>query len=80
MSSVHAHEFLAMVAEAEEPKTLAQLKEMAAERFGAEVRFHTCKASELTTDALLAFLLERDKLTQLGDGYQVNAARVCNHG
>ncbi|MBY5921976.1 YecH family metal-binding protein [Ferrimonas balearica] len=80
MSSVHAHEFLAMVADCAEPKTLEQLKEMASARFGAEVRFHTCKAEDLTISALLDFLLARDKLTQVGDGYQVNAARVCNHG
>ncbi|MBY6186190.1 YecH family protein [Marinobacter hydrocarbonoclasticus] len=79
MSSVHAHEFLAMVADAAEPKTLEQLQAMATERFGADVRFHTCKFDDLTIDALLTFLLERDKLMQVGDGYQVNAARVCNH-
>ncbi len=80
MSSVHAHEFLAMVADSAEPKTLEQLTAMATERFGADVRFHTCKAEDLTISALLEFLLARDKLSQVGEGYQVNAARVCNHG
>ncbi|MBY5992808.1 YecH family metal-binding protein [Ferrimonas balearica] len=79
MSSVHAHEFLAMVSECAEPQSLEQLKALAAERFGDQVRFHTCKMDDLTVDALLAFLLERDKLSQQGEGYQVNRARVCNH-
>ncbi|EJG1582240.1 DUF2492 family protein [Vibrio parahaemolyticus] len=50
-----------------------------AQHFGADVRFHTCKLNDLDLDALLTFLLQRDKVRELEGKFVVNMARICNH-
>jgi probable metal-binding protein len=50
-----------------------------AAHFGAEARFHTCKLNDLDLDALLEFLLNREKVRELEGKFVVNMARICNH-
>ena len=47
--------------------------------FGSEERFHTCKLNDLDLDALLEFLLKREKVRELEGQFVVNMARICNH-
>ncbi|SHH33883.1 YecH family metal-binding protein [Ferrimonas marina] len=79
MSSVHAHEFMALLAESAEPKTLVQLAALSEQHFGEAARFHTCKLQDLAIEDLLAFLNKAGKIVPEGEGYVLNRARVCNH-
>ena len=48
-------------------------------KFGADARFHTCSAEDLTAEALVAFLDARGKLVQRPGGFQTSADVMCRH-
>ncbi|AIV04020.1 hypothetical protein LA59_00395 [Vibrio harveyi] len=73
MTEIHAHNLLNLLRET--PMNRDEL----AGHFGSEARFHTCKLNDLDLDALLEFLLEREKVRELEGKFVVNMARVCNH-
>ncbi|EKA7375105.1 DUF2492 family protein [Vibrio parahaemolyticus] len=73
MSDIHAHNLLNLLRET--PMSRDEL----AQHFGVDVRFHTCKLNDLDLDALLTFLLQRDKVRELEGKFVVNMARICNH-
>ena len=78
---IHGHEVIALVADAQPPFTLTTLKDAASARWGAQARFHTCSADDLSLAQLLDFLLERAKLVVSADGaLSVVAGNVCSHG
>ena len=73
MTEIHAHNLLNLLRET--PMNRDEL----AGHFGSEARFHTCKLNDLDLDALLEFLLKREKVRELEGQFVVNMARVCNH-
>ncbi|WP_195724137.1 YecH family metal-binding protein [Vibrio harveyi] len=73
MTEIHAHNLLNLLRET--PMSRDEL----AGHFGSEARFHTCKLNDLDLDALLEFLLKREKVRELEGKFVVNMARVCNH-
>ncbi|GAA4896696.1 YecH family metal-binding protein [Ferrimonas pelagia] len=79
MASVHAHEFLGLLANSDQAKTLAEMAALSHQQFGEQARFHTCKLQDLEIEALLAFLVKAQKIVPQADGYILNQARVCNH-
>lgn len=60
--------------------TRASLKQAIDEHFGADARFHTCSASEMDAEALIAFLAQRGKFIESAQGFQTHADKICNHG
>ncbi|HHP0472589.1 TPA: YecH family metal-binding protein [Vibrio harveyi] len=73
MTEIHAHNLLNLLRET--PMNRDEL----AGHYGSEARFHTCKLNDLDLDALLEFLLKREKVRELEGKFVVNMARVCNH-
>ncbi|MFZ3446050.1 YecH family metal-binding protein [Vibrio harveyi] len=73
MTEIHAHNLLNLLRET--PMNRDEL----AGHFGSEARFHTCKLNDLDLDALLEFLLKREKVRELEGKFVVNMTRVCNH-
>ncbi|MGR5159555.1 YecH family metal-binding protein [Vibrio owensii] len=73
MTEIHAHNLLNLLRE------IPMNRDELAAHFGSEVRFHTCKLNDLDLDALLEFLLKREKVRELEGKFVVNMARVCNH-
>lgn len=55
MSSIHGHEVLQMMLASGECWTAASLEAAIHRRFGAEARFHTCSAENLSAAELVAF-------------------------
>ena len=76
---VHGHEIIGMVDAHPEGISTEDLTRMAAEKFGADVRFFTCSAEDMDLPSLLAFLGERDKI-QLREGLIIpGGSPACNH-
>lgn len=73
MSDIHAHNLLNLLNE-----TPMNREDLAA-HFGLETRFHTCKLNDLDLEALLDFLLKREKIREVEGKFVVNVARICNH-
>ena len=71
---------MALVAESPAGIALTELAEKAAREYGAEARFHTCSAANMSFDELLAFLSDRDKIRFLEGRVLTGGAPACNHG
>ena len=59
--SIHGHDVMRMMVEANRAFTKEQLEIAIREKFGAEARFHTCSASGMTAKELIGFLKMRSK-------------------
>lgn len=49
-------------------------------KFGAEERFYTCSAENMTAAELVAFLEAKGKfMPASGDGFTADKSKMCNH-
>ena len=60
-TSVHGHDILHILFEADPQLTREELVATANERFGAEARYHTCSADGMSIEELIDFLAARGK-------------------
>ena len=79
-TSIHGHDVMHLMLELGGPFTRESLKEAIDARFGSDARFHTCSASEMDAEALIAFLAQRGKFIESDEGFQTRADKICNHG
>ena len=78
-SSVHGHEVIAFILASAESFTRDSLIAAIERQFGSGTRFHTCAAEGLSAADLVDFLAARGKFLADGDGFRINAGRVCRH-
>ena len=76
---IHGHEVMKMMIDAGQVYTKDTLRAAIAERFGAEARFYTCSAGNMTAEELIAFLAARDKFLDEGEGFKTEPDRICQH-
>ena len=75
----HGHEIMELVAKYPEGIPVATLTDIVRHDFGADARFFTCSAENMTLTELLAFLAERDKV-QLRDNLVFpGGSPACDH-
>ena len=48
-------------------------------KFGADERFYTCSAENLTASELVDFLADRGKFMPSGQGITADRSKMCNH-
>jgi probable metal-binding protein len=77
--SFHGHEVMFMMAESGKQFTRASLKAAIDEKFGADARFHTCSAQDMTAEQLIDFLDARGKFTGQAESFTADTEKVCNH-
>lgn len=74
---IHGHEVLDMMQG--QSYSEKSLLEAIIEKFGADARFYTCSAENLTAQGLIDFLKEHGKFTPMGDGFTVDTTKVCEN-
>lgn len=79
MPSVHGHEVLHMMLASGQSFTTASLIAGIKAKFGEETRFHTCSATDLSAEQLVAFLAERGKFIAHQDGFNTSESNICQH-
>ncbi|ELO0856393.1 TPA: YecH family metal-binding protein [Citrobacter amalonaticus] len=79
MDSVHGHEVLNMMIESGENYSTASLEAAIKARFGEAARFHTCSASGMTAEELVAFLAAKGKFIAQDDGFSTHESKICRH-
>ncbi|MEN3753953.1 YecH family metal-binding protein [Mangrovibacter yixingensis] len=79
MESVHGHEVLKMMLEAKTPWTTAALVSAVKARFGENTQYHTCSEQGLDAEALVAFLAQKGKFIDDGQGFTTSQDKICNH-
>ncbi len=79
MSSIHGHEVLHMMLDTGTAYTTEGLIAAIEQRFGNEVRFHTCSAAEMSATQLVAFLANKGKFVPQEAGFTTAASKICQH-
>lgn len=79
MQSIHGHEVLQMMISSGESYTVATLEAAIIDRFGKEVRFHTCSAENLSAAELVAFLQKKGKFIAAEEGFNTHESKICRH-
>ena len=79
MNRIHGHEVLKMMLASGKTYTKVSLTEEIVKQFGADARFHTCSAEDLTAEGLVQFLDARGKLVPQDGGIQTSPDLMCNH-
>jgi probable metal-binding protein len=78
-TSVHAHEVLRLIVNADITWTVDQLRREVEGRFGVGCRFETCSATGMDFDQLLQFLLQRRKIAVLDGAVTADPSKICDH-
>ncbi len=76
---IHGHEVMAMMMESGKAYTREALRADIVARFGANARFYTCSARNLTPDELITFLERRGKFIDAAGGFTTDEGKMCNH-
>ncbi|MFC3395952.1 YecH family metal-binding protein [Brenneria rubrifaciens] len=79
MSSIHVHEVLQMMLASGESFATEQLIARIENRFGSDVRFHTCSAGNMTAAMLVQYLAVHGKFIPLESGFTTGARKICQH-
>ncbi|XEH17817.1 YecH family protein [Edwardsiella tarda] len=61
------------------PYTRETLIAAIAQRFGADARFHTCSATDLSAAELVDLLAARGKFVPADGGFTTQANKICRH-
>lgn len=77
--SIHGHEIIQLIHEADPPLSRTDLIATVAKRFGPEARFHACVAENMNLDELLAFLADRGKVVKLNGRLRTDVGLMCDH-
>ena len=77
--SIHGHEVMHFMLEHGGQFTRESLAQAIATRFGADARFHTCSAQDMTADELIDFLAAKGKFVASAEGFNTQADKICNH-
>jgi probable metal-binding protein len=75
--SVHGHEVMRMMIEADRAFTRDSLQAEIAERFGKDARFHVCSSQDMRAGQLIEFLETRSKLRPVEGGWRVDQNEIC---
>ncbi len=79
MNQIHGHEVLQMMIDSGETYTKVTLVAAIKNKFGAEARFYTCSADDMTPEQLVDFLDSKGKLVPQTGGFGTSADRMCKH-
>ena len=74
---IHGHEVLDMMQGHSYSEN--SLLEAIIEKYGADERFYTCSAENLTAQGLIDFLKEHGKFISVDEGFTVDATKVCEN-
>lgn len=77
--SVHGHAVMHFMLEQGGGFTRESLRAAVIARFGAETRFHTCSAQDLSAEQLIELLAAKGKFVAGEDGLRTHADKICRH-
>jgi probable metal-binding protein len=78
-ASIHGHEVMKLVHEADPPLDRDRLRQAINYRYGPDARFHACVAQDMSLDDLLAFLAGRGKVVEADGVLRTDIDLMCNH-
>lgn len=79
MKEIHGHEVLQMMLDSGKAYTREGLARDIVAKFGADSRFHTCSAEDMSAEQLVAFLEAKGKFIPRDGGFQTAPELMCKH-
>ena len=79
MEQIHGHEVMNLMLQSGKTYTRSSLLADIVTRFGADARFCTCSAQNLTPDGIIDFLQAKGKFVPAEDGFQTSPDLMCRH-
>lgn len=79
MDSIHGHEVLNMMIASGEQYSVESLEAAIVDRFGAQARFHTCSAQDMSAGELVTFLQNKGKFIPAESGFTTAESKICRH-
>ncbi len=79
MNQIHGHEVINMILTSGKTYTKQSLVEEIARNFGADTRFYTCSAENLTAAQLVDFLDAKGKFVPQNGGFNSSPDLMCQH-
>lgn len=64
VESIHGHQVMEMIATSKKSYTRALLMAEIDDKFGENIRFHTCMESDLSAEDLICFLVAKGKIVE----------------
>jgi probable metal-binding protein len=77
--TIHGHEVMHFMLEQGGSFTRESLLKAVTGRFGADARFFTCSADDMTAEQLIDFLAAKDKFVEQENGFNTQPTRICAH-
>ncbi len=77
--SIHGHEIMRMIHEADPPLSREALQQAVTEQFGADAQFHACAGGGMSLDGILQFLASRGKVVETEGQLRTDIGQMCNH-
>ncbi|MEI6860591.1 MAG: YecH family metal-binding protein [Shewanella sp.] len=77
--SVHGHQVMELMLTLGKAITKKELKVLMTNNFGESAHYHTCSASGMNADALIALLEKKGKFIESAAGIETAADRICSH-
>lgn len=78
--SVHGHEVMHFMLEQGGSFIRESLAAAVVAHFGADTRFHTCSAQEMTAEQLIELLARKGKFVEDENGFfNTQPDKICNH-
>lgn len=78
-TQIHGHDVLDYMIASGETFTREKLATAMTAKFGAEARYHTCSAGNMTAGQLIDFLSARGKFRGNATGFTVATEHICHH-
>ncbi|ASJ98608.1 MULTISPECIES: YecH family metal-binding protein [Shewanella] len=77
--SIHGHQVMELMLSLGRAVSKGELTQLMSQTFGENARYHTCSASEMDAQELIAFLEQKGKFTESEAGIETAADRICHH-
>jgi len=77
--SIHGHEIMQLIHEADPPLTRQTLAAEVVRRYGQDAEFHACAGGGMTLGNLLVFLADRGKVAEIDGVLQTDIGLMCDH-
>ena len=78
-NQIHGHDVMEMMTASNQSYSKDSLREAIIGKFGADARFHTCSAENMTADELIEFLAQRGKFAENAGGFSLKPDSMCQH-
>ncbi len=76
-NSIHGHKVLDLLTD--NPLSCDDLRGLLASKYGDDAQYFTCQLSGLDFDALWAFFVKANKVTESAGKYTTNLTQRCDH-